>query len=82
MDRDEVEKWLNENIEREVKRDGANGYYANAARKWAAKKLAEFDAGNAVCVGRSHSYIDAGMEWEDEYMSDGTVKHVCYGYWD
>lgn len=59
----------------------SNPFWGDMARRGCDRKLKEFDAGEAVEVVSSE-YIENSYSYADVLMSDGTVRTVCYGYWD
>lgn len=79
--REEIEVVYDKHIEAEVKHWGEHSFWANMARETKAKRLEEFDAGKVVKVYSSEYHAD-GMDWADNYYSDGTTDKSCYGYSD
>lgn len=63
------------------KRWGASYFYPVQARKAFDRLLNRFNCGEVVEV-YSSNYIEDGISFADVMMSDGTVKTICYGYWD
>ena len=79
--REELEAVYDRKIEAEVRHWGEHSFWANMAREVKAKRLEEFDAGKVVGVYSSEYHAD-GMDWADNYYSDGTTDKSCYGYSD
>lgn len=79
--REELEAVYDRKIEAKVRHWGEHSFWANLAREVKAKRLGEFDAGKVVVVYSSEYHAD-GMDWEDNYYSDGTTDKSCYGYSD
>lgn len=79
--REELEAVYDRKIKAEVRHWGECSFWANTAREVKAKRLEEFDAGKVVEVYSSEYHAD-GMDWADNYYSDGTTDKSCYGYSD
>ncbi len=79
--REELEAVYDKKIEAEVKHWGEHSFWVNKAREVKAKSLEEFDAGKVVGVYSDEYHAD-GMDWADNYYSDGTTDKSCYGYSD
>ena len=78
---DELVKEYDKQVAALEKRWGEGYFYPVQARKAFDKYLNRFKCGEVVEV-YSSNYIEDGNSFDDVMMSDGTVKTICYGYWD
>lgn len=79
--REEIVSKLNADVAKEEKHWGVNSFWADMARNARERKLADYDSGKAIVV-ETEPYCENHMDFEDEYMSDGTVRTACYGFYD
>ena len=78
---DELVREYDKQVAALEKRWGKGYFYPVQARKAFDKQLNQFSCGEVVEV-YSSDYIEDSISFADVMMSDGTVKTICYGYWD
>ena len=83
----EQEIWdcLTKHVEQEERHWGKDDFYAEWARETRERKMADWKNGKVIEV-ESVDYVSAygngTGNYSDVLMSDGTVKTICYGYYD
>lgn len=79
--REDIVSKLNEQVRQTEKQWGVDYIYSKWAREARDQKLAEYDSGKVIVVEKE-SYFENHMDFQDEFMSDGTVQTTCYGFSD